>query len=143
MSDLRLPYFDLSPDALKGMRAVKNSMENSPLGRALVELIYLRVSQINGCAFCLKMHGKALRELGESNERLDALAGWRVCPLFSERESAALAWAEALTDISHSHAPDSVYQPLLAHFSDVEIADLTFAIANMNALNRVAIVMRH
>ncbi len=140
--ELRLPYYDLSPDALAGLRAVKNSMDHSPLGKTLVELIYLRVSQINGCAFCLHMHSKALRALGESSERIDALAGWRVCNLFNERERAALDWAEALTDIQLGHAPDAVYEPLLAHFGYQEISDLTFAIANINALNRVAIAMR-
>jgi len=139
---IRLPYFDLSPEALAGLRAVGNYLQGSSLGRPLIELIYLRVSQINGCAFCLKKHAKILRDLGESQDRLDALAGWHASDAYSAKERAALAWAEALTHISITHAPDDVFAALTEHFSEKEISDLTFAISNMNALNRLAISMR-
>ncbi|MDD5271604.1 MAG: carboxymuconolactone decarboxylase family protein [Methylovulum sp.] len=139
---LRLPYHELSPIALAGLRAVGTTLEDGPLGYPLLELVYLRVSQINGCAFCLKKHAKALREAGEAQEKLDSLAGWYISELFSERERAALAWAEALTHIATTHAPDELFFALQALFTDREISDLTFAIANMNALNRLAISMR-
>lgn len=140
---MRLPYFELSPEALAGLRAVNTALDNSPLGRELIELVYLRISQINGCAFCLKKHTKALRELGTAPEKLDTLAGWHhASTTFSARESAALAWAECITHISQSHAPDEVFQALRQQFNDKEISDLTFAASHMNALNRLAIAMR-
>lgn len=142
MSTLRQPYAELSAPALQHLRAIKKQLEDSPLGRNLVELVYLRVSQLNGCAFCLDLHSRALRSGGESAARLDTLAGWRLSPHFSDREKAALAWAEALTWIADSQANDAVYQPLPEYFSTQEICDLTMAIANMNALNRLAIAMR-
>jgi len=142
MSTLRQPYTELSAPALQHLRGIKKLLEDSPLGRNLVELIYLRVSQLNGCAFCLEMHSRALRSGGETAVRLDTLAGWRLSPHFSAQEKAALAWAEALTQIADSQADDVVYHPLTAFFSAQEICDLTMAIASMNALNRLAIAMR-
>lgn len=142
MNKPRLPYYELSGEALEGFRQVKKCLEDSPLGLALIELVYLRISQINGCSYCLNMHAKSLRDQGVSNEKIDALAGWRVSHLFSEREKAALAWAESITHIAHSHTEDNDYLPLKNHFSDKEISDLTFAIALMNGLNRVAVSMR-
>lgn len=138
----RLPYFTLSPEAYNGFTATKKALSKSSLGKALTELVWLRISQINGCAFCLEMHAKALRADGESAARLDSLAGWRVSELFSERERVALAWAESLTHVDKTHAPDEAYIPLQTHFSEVEISDLTFAIALMSAFNRLAIGMR-
>lgn len=139
---LRLPYAQLSPAAYQGLISVKTSLQHSSLGLPLIELVYLRVSQINGCAFCLAMHATALRARGESNERIDSLAGWRVSELFSARERAALEWAESLTNIAATQAPDRHYLPLQAHFHAEEIADLSFAIALMNAFNRLAVGMR-
>jgi AhpD family alkylhydroperoxidase len=139
---LRLPYYDLSPEALGGLRTVNAYLEKSSLGRDLIELVYLRVSQINGCAFCLKKHSKALRDSGVSQEKLDTLAGWHASHLFSDKERSALNWAESLTAISTTHASDESFDELRSHFSEKEISDLTFAIANMNALNRLAISMR-
>ena len=107
-----------------------------------MELIYLRISQINGCAFCLEMHSKALRKSGVAQSKLDALAGWRVSHHFSEQERAALAWAESVTDIARTHAEDDAYLPLLESFSAREISDLTFAISLMNCFNRLAVGMR-
>lgn len=142
MTLLRQPYNELSPDVYKGMVQASLALEKSSLDRTLLELVYLRVSQINGCAFCLEMHSKALRKAGVDQTKLDALAGWRVSNHFSEAEVAALAWAEDVTHIAEHHAEDSVYQPLLAHFSAEQISDLTFAISLMNAFNRLAIAMR-
>jgi AhpD family alkylhydroperoxidase len=142
MTQLRLSYFDLSSDALAGLRSVKNYLEHSSLDQNLLEWVYLRVSQINGCSFCLKLHSKALRSKGEANERLDSLMAWRTCELFSPKERVALNWAESLSHISKTHAPDADFAALKPYFSDQEISDLTFAIANMNALNRIAIAMR-
>ncbi|MBD2783200.1 carboxymuconolactone decarboxylase family protein [Xenorhabdus sp. DI] len=142
MSQLRLAYYDLSPELLQGFRSVKEGLEKSPLGLPLVELIYLRVSQINGCAFCLNKHMQSLRQTEETERRLAELAGWRVSNQFTFREKAALAWAEALTYVTTTHADDDAYLPLKATFSDQEISDLTFAIALMNGMNRLAIGMR-
>ena len=97
------------------------------LDGALLELVYLRVSQINGCAFCLEMHSKALRKSGVAQTKLDALAGWRVSGHFSAAEQAALAWAESVTHIASTHAEDDVYLPLLEHFSARQISESTCA----------------
>ena len=138
----RLPYHTLSPEAYRRLGATKAALEKSPLGKPLIELVWLRMSQINGCAFCLEMHAKALRAGGMPQIKLDSLAGWRVSEQFDARERAALAWTESLTHIDQTHAPDEDFEPLKAHFSDVEISDLSFAIALMSAFNRLAIGMR-
>ncbi|MBV8046163.1 MAG: carboxymuconolactone decarboxylase family protein [Paludibacterium sp.] len=142
MSTLRQAYFTLSPDALAGLVQTKQALAQSPLGAALIELVYLRVSQINGCSYCLEMHNAALRGRDVPQAKLDALAGWHASQRFSERERAALQWAESLTLLPVSHAADADYTPLTAHFSAKEISDLTFAIALMNAFNRMAVGMR-
>lgn len=142
MSELRLPYRTLSPDAYRGLIATSQALEKSNLGKELVELVYLRVSQINGCAYCLEMHTTALRAGGTPQVKLDSLAGWRVSSHFSERERAALAWAESLVNVADTHAPDEDFAPLKAHFSDAEISDLCFAVALMSAFNRLAIGVR-
>ncbi|GAA0531556.1 carboxymuconolactone decarboxylase family protein [Pigmentiphaga sp. GD03639] len=142
MSTLRLSYWTLSPEAYQGLIATKKALEKSSLGKPLIDLVWLRMSQINGCAFCLEMHAKALRAGGMPEARLDALAGWRVSGHFTERERAVLAWTESLTHVDRTHAPDEDYEPLKQHFSDAEIADLCFAIALMSAFNRLAIGMR-
>lgn len=138
----RLPYYALSPAAYQGFGATKKALESSPLGKELIELAWLRMSQINGCAFCLEMHARALRADGVSQAKLDSLAGWRVSERFSARERAALAWTEALTHVDRTGAPDADYEPLKECFTEVEISDLTFAIALMSAFNRLAIGMR-
>ncbi|GAA3607433.1 carboxymuconolactone decarboxylase family protein [Gibbsiella greigii] len=142
MNTLRLPYQTLSPEAYQGLGLTKKALDKSSLGKQLIELVYLRVSQINGCAFCLEMHTTALRVGGVPDAKLDSLAGWRVSAHFSERERVALAWTESLVDVARSHAPDEDFEPLKAQFSDTEIADLSFAIALMSAFNRLAIGMR-
>lgn len=142
MTALRQPYSELSPAVYAGLAQASIALEKSTLERPLLELLYLRVSQINGCAFCLEMHSNALRKAGVEQTRLDALAGWRVSDRFSDAERAALAWSEDLTHIAETHAEDDVYQPLLAHFSAEQISDMTFAISLMNAFNRLAVGMR-
>ncbi|WP_174866771.1 carboxymuconolactone decarboxylase family protein [Pectobacterium polaris] len=141
MSTLRLPYQTLSPEAYQGLTLTKKALDKSSLGKPLIELVYLRISQINGCAFCLEMHAAALRAGGVPDAKLDSLAGWRVSDHFSERERVALAWTESLVDVARSHAPDEDFEPLKAHFSDTEVADLSFAISLMSAFNRLAIGM--
>jgi len=142
MIALRQPYSELSPAVYAGLVQASIALEKSSLERTLLELLYLRVSQINGCAFCLEMHSKTLRKSGVEQTKLDALAGWRVSNHFSDAERAALSWAEDLTHIAETHAEDHVYQPLLAHFSAEQISDMTFAISLMNAFNRLAVGMR-
>ena len=114
----RLPYNTLSPEAYRGLGATKLALEKSSLGKELIELAWLRMSQINGCAFCLEMHAKALRAGGVPEGKLDSLAGWRLGEHFTERERAALAWTESLTHVYRTHAPDEDYEPLREHFSD-------------------------
>ena len=142
MSALRLPFSELSPRVYQSLLSAKNALQDSPLGNALIELVYLRISQINGCAFCLEKHSQALRKGGMAQSKLDALAGWRVSDHFTPGERAALAWAESVTDIAASHAEDEVYLPLREHFTPRQISDLTFAISLMNAFNRLAVAMR-
>ncbi len=142
MSQLRLPFSTLSPAAYQGLIATGQALAQSSLGQELVELIYLRISQINGCAFCLGKHAETLREQGVSQAKLDRLAGWRISELFDARERAALEWAETLTAVADKGAPDAVYESLRTHFSDAEISDLTFVVALMNAFNRLAVGMK-
>ncbi|WP_278439660.1 carboxymuconolactone decarboxylase family protein [Pseudomonas oryzihabitans] len=142
MSQLRLPFSTLSPAAYQGLIATGQALAQSSLGLELVELIYLRISQINGCAFCLGKHAETLREQGVSQAKLDRLAGWRISERFDGRERAALEWAETLTAVADKGAPDAVYESLRTHFSDAEISDLTFVVALMNAFNRLAVGMK-
>ena len=104
--------------------------------------LFQRVSQINGCAYCVDLHGRDLRAAGEPPERLDGLAAWDESPYFVEREKAALAWAESLTQVATTRAPDDVYARMRQHFSEVDATHLTFAVALMNALNRIAVGLR-
>jgi len=138
--DERLDWTKINPEACKGI--VTAARSTRALDARLKNLIEVRVSQINGCAFCLDMHVREARELGEPQRRLDCLAGWRDLPDFSARERAALDWAEALTRIAETHAPDSIYEELQRHFSEREIVDLTVAIAVINTWNRTQIAMR-
>ena len=142
MKNLRLKYFDLSPELMSGFRAVKVALEKSVVEQNLIELVYLRVSQINGCAYCLNLHTSSLLKAGETQRRISEVAGWRVSDQFSKKEQAALNWAEQLTLISTSHADDEAFELLKEVFNDAEISDLTFAISLMNGMNRLAISMR-
>ena len=140
--ELRLPYDKLSAGAYKGLYSTYAQVGNRWLGKALFELINMRVSQINGCAYCMERHAKALRSEKETEERIDTLAGWRLSPHLTDRERAALAWADAVTIITENQAPDELFLTLKQHFSDVEISDLILAISILNVLNRLATSMR-
>ncbi len=120
-------------------RCVRSSSQLEP---ALLELVRMRASQMNGCAFCIDMHSKDARARGESEQRLYALNAWRETPFFTPRERAALAWTEALTFVSETHAPDEVYEEVRRHFTDSELAHLTLAIVAINGWNRFAIGFR-
>jgi AhpD family alkylhydroperoxidase len=124
------------------MYAIEAYLKNCGIERSLLHLVKMRASQINGCAYCLDMHSKDARAEGETEQRLYTLDAWRETPFFSPRERAALAWTEALTLISKTHAPDDVFDELSAHFSEREIADLTLAIGAINTWNRFAIGFR-
>lgn len=138
----RLNYPTVAPDAFKAMLGLERYVRESGLEHALLHLIKLRASQINGCAYCIDMHWKDARAAGESEQRLYGLSAWRESPYYTPRERAALEWTEALTNISVTHAPDDAYEALKPHFSEKEIADLTWAIAAINAWNRIAIAFR-
>ncbi len=142
MSGLRLPYFSLAPRAMSAMKDLNSALAESTLGKPLIELVNLRVSQINGCAYCVDMHWSDLLASGDDAQRLNSVVTWREVTFFTERERAALAWAESLTNLHSSHASDADFELLRPHFSDAEIADLSFAIAAMNAWNRLAIGFR-
>ena len=138
----RLNPSAISPASIEPLLALAASLKASGLEHSLVELVKIRASQINGCAYCLYMHTRQARAAGESEERLYLLDAWRESPLYSDRERAALAWTEALTLVSQTHAPDEVYRELDAHFSDEEKVKLTMQIVTINAWNRIAIGFR-
>jgi AhpD family alkylhydroperoxidase len=138
----RIPYNKFSPHALQAMFALERHLKNCGLEDKLLHLIKLRASQINGCAYCIDMHSKDARAGGDTEMRLYALNAWRETPFFTPRERAALAWTESLTLISENHAPDEIYDATLKEFSEQELVDLTYAIATINAWNRLAIAMR-
>ena len=108
----------------------------------MLNLVFMRSSQINGCAYCLDMHSKDARAAGETEQRLYALTAWRETPFFTDRERAALAWTEALTLVHQGHVPDEVYEHVRQHFSEKEIVDLTLAVGEINTWNRIAISLR-
>ncbi|VXC08735.1 carboxymuconolactone decarboxylase family protein [Massilia sp. 9I] len=142
MSSLRIPYYSLSPAVYQAMGAAGTALDDSPLGKSLVHLLYLRVSQINGCAFCVDKHARDLFKAGEDFQRINSLVTWRETDFYSPRERAALAWAEAATRLADGEVPDPVFRPLQELFSEREIADIGFATALMNAWNRMAIGFR-
>jgi AhpD family alkylhydroperoxidase len=124
------------------MLGLENHTNESGLEPTLLDLIRLRASQINGCAFCLDMHWKDLRAAGESDQRLYSLDAWRETPFYTDRERAALAWTEAVTVIANDRVPDEVYEEARQHFSEKELADLTLAIIAINGWNRLNIAFR-
>jgi len=132
------------PEAVKAVMAVQAFLNNhSTLEPALLNLVWLRASQINGCAWCIDMHTKDARALGETEQRLYALNAWRDAPFYSERERAALAWAESVTLVAQTHVPDDVYEEAKKHFSDQELVNLTLAIAQINVWNRLNVAFRN
>ncbi|ANI31110.1 alkylhydroperoxidase [Yersinia entomophaga] len=142
MIEQRLNYSQLSSSTYQALMNALMTLENSSLDKSLIELIFMRVSQINGCAYCLNMHGKALRDSGVSQSKIDMLAGWQVSGAYNDAERAALAWAESVTHIATTGAPDNAFDLLKKYFSDTEISDLTFTISIMNAFNRLAVSLR-
>ena len=131
-----------APEAQKAMYALEQYIAGCGLEHGLIHLLKLRASQINGCAYCIDMHSKDARALGETEQRLYELDAWRETPFYSDRERAALAWTEAVTLVSQTHVPDSTYEEVRKHFSEKEIVDLTFVVTTINAWNRLAIALR-
>ena len=131
--------FEKGQRALKALNTLGAYCHKSPVEQSLLNLIYFRVSQLNGCAFCLDMHSKDLIDAGEPAHRLFVLDAWREAPFYTERERAALAWAEALTKINNGQVDEAVYNEALKQFSEEELIDLTFAIITINGYNRVNI----
>jgi AhpD family alkylhydroperoxidase len=138
----RLDYAHVAPEVTRAMWGVEQQVRKSNIEKPLLELLRMRVSQINGCAHCLERHSKDARAAGESELRLYLLDAWREAPVYSERERAALAWAEALTLISEGHAPDAVYEEARRQFSEGELVELTLAVVAINGWNRFAIGFR-
>ena len=138
----RIEYAKAAPGAVKAMLDLEKYVRQSGIETPLLELVRLRASQINGCAYCLDMHTKDARAEGETEQRLYTLSAWRETPFFSERERAALEWTEAVTEIGKDHVPDEVFERARRHFSDRELTDLTLAVVAINAWNRLAIAFR-
>ena len=138
----RLKYSEIAPDGTRAMNGLELYVRSSGLESSLLELVKLRSSQINGCAYCIDMHTKDARAQGETEQRLYALGAWRETPFFTDRERAALAWTEVVTRVSESQVPDEVYEQVHKHFGDKELVDLTLAIVAINGWNRLAISFR-
>lgn len=137
--EIRIDYGKVAPEAMKAMNALERYIKASEIEAPLRELIKLRASQINGCAYCVDMHTKDARAAGETEQRLYALTVWQHTPFFTERERAALLWTETLTLISQNHVPDAIYNQVRPHFTEKEMVDLTTVIVTINAWNRYAI----
>jgi AhpD family alkylhydroperoxidase len=138
----RIELQRVNPKVIQPLLAIESHLHGSSLGSRLLDLVKTRASQINGCAYCLDMHTKDARADGESEQRLYALDAWRETPFFDERERAALAWTEAVTLVAETHVPDEVYELVKPHFTDQELLDLTLAITNINAWNRLNVAFR-
>ena len=138
----RIAYGKVAPGGYRAMFGLEKYVRESGLEKPLLELIKLRASQINGCAFCLDMHWKDARVGGESEQRLYSLDAWRETSYYTERERAALAWAEAVTQIADNHVPDELYEQVRQHFTEEELVNLTLALVAINGWNRLAISFR-
>lgn len=138
----RLNYAKTAPGVYDAMDSLDQYLGQCGLDRGLILLVQLRASQINGCAYCLDMHWKDLRAIGEGEQRLYSLDAWRECPYYTDRERAALAWTEAVTLIHDGQAPDTIFDQVRPHFSEKELSDLTLAVAAINAWNRLSIAAR-
>jgi AhpD family alkylhydroperoxidase len=133
----RLNFFEKGMKAIKPLFSIGAYLAQSPIEQSLLELVYFRVSQINGCAYCLDMHSKDLRAKGETEQRLYMISAWREAAIYSDRERAAFAYAEALTKLSGHGVPDDVYEAAQKEFSEQELVDLTVAITTINTYNRI------
>jgi len=138
----RFNYAKVAPGVYDAMDALDQYSGSCGLEESLLHLVRLRVSQINGCAYCLDMHWKDLRALGEEEQRLYSLDAWRECPYYTDRERAALAWAEEVTLVAGGHVPDAVFEEARRHLGEKELADLTLAVAAINSWNRLSIAAR-
>ena len=138
----RIEYMEIAPGAMKTMYGLEKYLAGCGLEPSLIDLIKLRASQINGCAYCIDMHTKDARARGESEQRLYELVAWRETPFYTERERAALAWTEAVTLIAGEHVPDEVYEQAREQFSEQELVNLTLALVAINGWNRFAISFR-
>lgn len=138
----RIDYRKVAPEAIQALWTVEQYARGSKIERPLLELVKLRASMMNGCAYCVDMHSKDARANGESEQRLYALSVWREAPFFTPRERAALAWVEAVTEITTGHVPDDIYRLAREHFDERELVDLTMAIIAINSWNRLAIAFR-
>ncbi len=139
----RLRYFELSKESLKSLKESQAYALKSEIPKEIMELVYLRVSQLNGCRFCVKMHTLELLKLNITPEKISELLVWKHSEMFSAQERAAFQWADELTKITETQGSDASFAELLNHFTEAQASDLTFAVATINALNRVAISMRH
>lgn len=142
---MQAPHIDYTihaPKAFQQLVQLSGQLYKGPLGSSLVELVSLRVSQLNGCVFCLDMHTEALRKAGVAQRKLDTVAAWRESPLFDDRERAALAWAEALNGLGQTALSERVLERLQAHFNEREISELTFAVAAIRAWNMLNVGLR-
>jgi AhpD family alkylhydroperoxidase len=140
--ETRLNPQKAAPEVYKAMLALESAVKATGLESNLLDLVKLRASQINGCAFCIDMHSKDLRAAGETEQRLYLLDAWREAPFYSDRERAALAWTEAVTLITDGHVPDEVYEQARKDFSDDELTKLTLAVVAINGWNRFSIAFR-
>ena len=138
----RMNFYQAAPETVNALMALENQVTSTGLEQSLIELVKTRASQINGCAYCINMHTQDARKHGETEQRLYLLNAWREAPAYTERERAALAWTEAVTLISDTHAPDDVYQEVRTQFSEAETVNLTMLIATINSWNRLAISFR-
>src|SRR5580698_2702677 len=140
--EARFNGMQAAPGGYGAMLGLEKYLQECGLERGLLHLIKLRASQLNGCSYCLDMHWKDLRAIGEKEQRLYSLDAWRECPYYTDRERAALAWTEAVTLIAQGHAPDVVYEQARSEFNEKELSDLTLAVASINAWNRLSIAAR-
>ena len=138
----RIDLMKVNPGVIQSMLGLERQVSKARLDRKLLDLVRMRASQINGCAYCLDMHSKDARAEGETEQRLYELNAWRETPFYSDRERAALEWTEALTLVSQTHVPDEVFALARKHFSEKELADLTLAVVAINGWNRISISFR-
>jgi AhpD family alkylhydroperoxidase len=138
----RLNYGAVAPGLVQAMMGLETYLHECGLEPALLELVKLRASQINGCAYCIDMHTKDARARGESEQRLYLLDAWRESPCYTERERAAMEWTEAVTLVAQGHVPDEVYERVRKHFDESELANLTLAVVAINGWNRLCISFR-
>ena len=138
----RLDFYNANPDVIKALRAVEAQISKGAIEDSLKELVRLRASQINGCAFCVDMHVTDARKAGESERRLACLVTWRETPFFTPRERAALEWTEALTLVTQQHVSDAVWTAVRPYFTDSELMDLSLLVTSINSWNRLAIAFR-